>query len=253
MRVSNIDHYFVLRESANGNHYSELYDTYEEAYIKYTQIADDDYFKYYDQICEVNVKPLEIKCPFEEELNEILNTSVNDMKLSNRLSKCLINNGIQTIKDICNCTYGDITKIKGLGKKAIIEFEKVLIRDYNMVYKYYYREKEENAKLYYDPKEAKCRSTWYRYRDDKEINNIIKIIKKKVLSSKDLNPTRSDRIEMYSIMSQHNPNKKSAKNIYTNASMGIYVDYIENGILSFVEIYGLSKEDYTKVYRAVGK
>lgn len=51
---------------------------------------------------------------------------IRDQDLSIRLSERLILNGIGTVEDLAKHTKKDLLKIRGLGKKSIIEVEDLL-------------------------------------------------------------------------------------------------------------------------------
>lgn len=62
----------------------------------------------------------------DEEIEKILSTNIEDLKLSLRSFNCLKRAGIHTVEDIVNNTYEEMSKIKNFGKKSLQEVEEKL-------------------------------------------------------------------------------------------------------------------------------
>ncbi|ADO77786.1 DNA-directed RNA polymerase subunit alpha [Halanaerobium praevalens] len=62
----------------------------------------------------------------EEEKDEILDTTIEELELSVRSSNCLKRAGINTVEELVSRTEDDLMKVRNLGKKSLKEIEKKL-------------------------------------------------------------------------------------------------------------------------------
>lgn len=124
--------YYVLKRSKDGMNGSSKYDTYEEAYEALTM----DYWEPLecDKIYKVVLTETEmpIKCPYEKELNKILETEIDGISMSTRLRNALHKNNIYTLKDIYVIPYEETKKLEGIGKKTFEEELKVIMLEHGI-------------------------------------------------------------------------------------------------------------------------
>lgn len=59
----------------------------------------------------------------EEERNQILDTTIEELELSVRSSNCLKRAGINTVEELVNKTEDDLMKVRNLGKKSLQEIK----------------------------------------------------------------------------------------------------------------------------------
>lgn len=62
----------------------------------------------------------------EEEKDEILDTTIEELELSVRSSNCLKRAGINTVEELVSRTEDDLMKVRNLGKKSLKEIKKKL-------------------------------------------------------------------------------------------------------------------------------
>jgi DNA-directed RNA polymerase alpha subunit len=62
----------------------------------------------------------------DEELEHLLNTSIDYLELSTRASRCLRNYGIETIRQLVSHSAYEISRIRKLGNKSLAEIKKQL-------------------------------------------------------------------------------------------------------------------------------
>ncbi len=79
----------------------------------------------------VEAAPLQLHTPAdlakaEEEEQDALSTSIEDLNFSARTTNALINNDIQTLKDLFSLTDAELKDLKGFGSKALDEVREKL-------------------------------------------------------------------------------------------------------------------------------
>lgn len=137
--MANINEYYELRESTSGHTTKHQYPTYTDAYDALT--SRDKYnvstrFFKFDTICKITVKEMPVECPYKKVLDDILNTSIDEISMSNRLHNVLYNADIRIIKNIYDKTVEETEAIKGLGKLLFEELLKILVEKFNIVADY---------------------------------------------------------------------------------------------------------------------
>lgn len=68
----------------------------------------------------------EVAAPIADELQEILNRSIEELELSVRSYNCLKNAGIQTIRDLVQKTEQEMLRTKNFGRKSLQEIKDIL-------------------------------------------------------------------------------------------------------------------------------
>jgi DNA-directed RNA polymerase subunit alpha len=75
---------------------------------------------------EETTEPIEEQGLVPNQLNEILNRSVEELELSVRSYNCLKNANIQTISDLVQKTEAEMLRTKNFGRKSLNEIKEIL-------------------------------------------------------------------------------------------------------------------------------
>ena len=76
----------------------------------------------FDEDCE----PVEEEAPVEEEVNEHLYRTVDELELSVRSANCLANANIRFIGELVQKTEAEMLKTKNFGRKSLKEIKEIL-------------------------------------------------------------------------------------------------------------------------------